>query len=64
MEICAVFEIENQQVLEPVSGAVTSTPTKRLIGYAIFENGQMISSIFQSYADAEEWMIQNCKRPR
>jgi len=67
MQICAVFEVGIKQIAEPVSGEVISMPSKKLIGYAVFENGQMISPLFGSYKDAAEWMEQKLEdrnRPR
>ena len=59
MQINAIFEVGVEQIHEPVSGEVISMPSKRLIGYAVFKNAQMISPLFSSYKEAAEWMEQN-----
>lgn len=67
MQINAIFEVGVEQIYEAVSGEVISTPSKKLIGYAVLENGQMISPIFGSCKEAAEWMEQTLKdrkRPR
>jgi hypothetical protein len=57
MEICAVVRVEKELVVD-LGGKRFSVPKEQVIGYAVFENGQMISQIFGSYAEAAKWMDQ------
>jgi hypothetical protein len=55
MIVCAVFEVEGKLVPD-VNGEFCCLPVKQCIGYAVFENGVMISPMFHTYAEAENWM--------
>ncbi len=55
MIVCAVFEVEEKLVPDAV-GEFYRLPARKCIGYAVFENGVMISPIFPTYGEAENWM--------
>ena len=56
MIVCAVFEVEEKLVPDAV-GEFYRLPARKCIGYAVFENGVMISpKIYPTYAEAEAWM--------
>lgn len=56
MIVCAVFEVEEELVLD-AHGEFYRLPVQKRIGYAVFENGVMISpKIYPTYAEAEAWM--------
>lgn len=54
MLVRAVFEVERQIVL--VNAGSYRRSVSKCIGYAVFENGEMISPIFGTFGEAEAWM--------
>lgn len=56
MIVCAVFKVKVELVPDD-SGEFYLLPMQECIGYAVFDNGVIISpKIYPTYAEAEAWM--------
>ncbi len=55
MIVCAVFEVKPELVPDN-SGKFYLLPMQECIGYAVFEDGVMISPMFPTQGEAENWM--------
>jgi hypothetical protein len=60
MEVVAMFKTKVELVND--SGDIITPATETLLGYAVLENGKMISPFPLTYVDASEWIKKELKR--